>query len=85
MSSDLRYESGIDAIRNEMHASDECYGDFASMHEAYGVLAEEFRELEDAVFMRQDNSYRKESIRREAIQIAAVAIRIAEQAGRVTR
>ena len=82
-------------------AIDECassqtkYGDFASMHEAYGVLAEEVDELFDAIKMKQGvlsfdkisghPMTRGECIREEAIQVAAVALRIAEQAGRVTR
>lgn len=61
------------------------YGDFASMHEAYGVLAEEVAELFDAVRMRQSDTRRASAIEAEAIQLAAVALRIAEQAGRVTR
>lgn len=61
------------------------FGDYASMHEAYGVLAEEVAELFDGVRMRQTDTQRAEVIRREAIQVAAVAMRIAEQARRVTR
>lgn len=60
------------------------YGDFASMHEGYGVLAEEVAELFDAVRMRQSDK-RAKCIRDEALDVAAVALRIAEQAGRVTR
>lgn len=84
------------------NAIDECaftqarFGDFASMHEAYGVLTEEVAELFEAVRMKQghlvpgDVKYpkgktRADCIREEAIQVAAVALRIAEQAGRVTR
>ena len=72
------------------------FGDFASMHEGYGVLAEEVAELFEAVRMRhgqfkegRDDAHpflrRQDCIRAEAIQVAAVALRIAEQAGRVTR
>ena len=62
------------------------YGDFSSMHEAYGVLAEEVAELFEAVRLRSDGTeIRGTKIAAEAIQIAAVALRIAEQAGRVTR
>ena len=60
------------------------YGDFASMHEGYGVLAEEMAELLDAVRMRQ-SSLRAAAIATEALDIAAVALRIATQAHRVTR
>ena len=61
------------------------FGDFASMHEAYGVLAEEVAELFDAVRLKQTDRARSTKIRHEALDIAAVALRIAEQAGRVTR
>ena len=61
------------------------YGDFASHHEAYGVLAEEVDELFDAIRLKQSDPTRAPSIDREAIQIAAVALRLAEQARRLTR
>lgn len=61
------------------------YGDFASMHEAYGVLAEEVAELFDGVRLQQSDPHRAARIRIEAIQVAAVALRIAEQADRVRR
>lgn len=73
------------AAYDEAQTAHDKYGDFASMHEAYGVLAEEVAELFDAVRVRQSDPTRGVCIRREAIQIAAVALRIAEQAGRVTR
>ena len=50
------------------------YGDFKSTHEAYGVLAEEVAELLDAI---RSNSIG--SIEKEAIQVAAVASRLAGQ------
>lgn len=61
------------------------YGDFTSMHEAHGVLAEEVAELSEAVRMKQSNPKRAEHIEKEAIDVAAVALRIAEQARRITR
>lgn len=66
-------------------AAQEIYGDFASAHEAYGVLAEEMAELLDAVRLRQEDPTRPMRIRDEALDIAAVALRLAEQARRVTR
>jgi NTP pyrophosphatase (non-canonical NTP hydrolase) len=73
-------------VRAEIDAAQARYGDFSSMHEAYGVLAEEVAELFEAVRLKQDGgSIRENRIRAEAIQVAAVALRIAEQAGRVTR
>ncbi len=75
----------IDDVAAEAARAQERYGDFASMHEAYGVLAEEVAELFDAVRLRQGDKSRGEAIRREALQVAAVALRMADQAGRVTR
>lgn len=71
-------------VIKEVGTSDLHYGDFSSMHEAYGVLAEEVDEFFDAVKMKQSPE-RCEAVYREAIQVAAVALRIAEQARRVTR
>lgn len=61
------------------------YGDFASMHEAFGVLAEEVAEFLDAVRLRQEDPTRSEKLRHEALDVAAVALRIAEQVERVKR
>lgn len=72
-------------VAKEAEAADAKFGDFASMHEAYGVLAEEVDELFDAVKQRQDDPSRARNIRKEALQVCAVALRIAEQAGRVSR
>ncbi len=71
-------------VRDEAESAQKKYGDFASMHEAYGVLAEEVAELFEAVRLRQGGT-RGERIRAEAIQVATVAMRMAEQAMRVTR
>ena len=75
----------IDEVLDEAQCAQSKYGDFASMHEAYGVLAEEFTELFEAVRMRQTDQSRALHIRKEAIQVAAVALRIAIQADQVTR
>ena len=82
--SDTR-ESTLGAIRFEADEAQAKYGDFASAHEAYGVLAEEVTELFEGVRMSQLSSACPEVIRREAVQVAAVALRIAEQAARLTR
>ncbi len=78
-------DQAIVEIRTEADAAQGRFGDFASMHEAYGVLAEEVDELFDAVKLRQTDMSRAQQIEREAIQVAAVCLRIAEQARRVTR
>ena len=73
------------AVEEERRVSQEVFGDFASMHEAYGVLAEEVDELFQAVKLKQQVPERSRMIAKEAIQIAAVALRIAEQAKLVLR
>jgi DNA-binding protein H-NS len=81
----MNRQEALAAIDAEADSAQEKYGDYASMHEAYGVLAEEVDELWDIVKMRQNADGRAAGIRRESLQVAAVALRIAEQAERVTR
>jgi len=64
----------IDKIRSEANAAKVKYGLFASTHEAYGVLAEEVSELLDAIRMND-----LEMIQAEAVQVSAVAMRLAHQ------
>lgn len=49
------------------------YGDYVSVQEAYGVLVEEMAELLAAI-----HGNASESVRTEAVQVAAVAIRLAD-------
>lgn len=60
-------------LRAEMARAQERYGDFASSHEGFGVLTEEYYELLEMV-----RSNRVDRIRHEALQVAAVALRLAE-------
>lgn len=53
------------------------FGDYTSTHEALGVLLEEFDELKDAI---RDND--AAAIREESLDVASVALRLAEQAAR---
>lgn len=62
-----------DQIRAEADRAKARYGDFTSTHEALGVLVEEMDELREAV-----RSNVLIAIEREAIQVAAVALRLAE-------
>ena len=61
-----------EAIQAEIGRADSRYGPFTSAHEGLGVLVEEFDELKIAI-----RSNKLESVRAEAIQVAAVAWRIA--------
>ena len=80
-----RWQQEVDAALHRAGLAQHRYGDFASMHEAFGVLAEEVTEFLEAVRLRQDNPDRADRLRQEALDIAAVCLRIAEQAERVTR
>lgn len=62
-----------DSLRAEMARAEDRYGDFASTHEGLGVLTEEYHELIEAI---QGN--RVDRVRHEALQVAAVAMRLAE-------
>jgi hypothetical protein len=75
----------LEAAGAEADAAQESYGDFASMHEGYGVLAEEVAELLEAIRLKQGDPNRGPRIWCEALQVAAIALRMADQAKRVTR
>lgn len=64
----------LKAVVDESEAAAAKYGEFTSTHEAYGVLAEEVAELLDAI-----RSNKRFAIQREAIQVAAVALRFAQE------
>ena len=63
----------LDEITDEAIDADVRYGPFRSSHEGFGVLTEEYHELLDAIHANDALA-----IRREAIQVSAVALRIAE-------
>ncbi len=64
----------LDAIVAEAKASRDKWGAYRSPHEAYGVLSEEMAELLEA--MHQNDEAR---VRHEAMQVAAVAYRLAAE------
>lgn len=63
--------SSEDVVREAARAESR-FGTLRSTHEALGVLLEEFDELKDAIHRNS-----REDIRKEAIQVAAVALRLA--------
>lgn len=65
-----------DRIRIEASRAELRYGPFHSTHEAYGVLAEEVAELFAAICANDLGA-----VEREAVQVSAVAARLAEQCG----
>lgn len=52
--------------------------DFINAHEGFAILKEEIDELWDAVRLKQYATTRVGSMRKEAIQVAAMAIRFIE-------
>lgn len=66
------FDRCLSAARIEAGRAEMQYGDFTSTHEALGVLVEEWDELRAAI---HDNA--AAAIRDEAIQVAAVALRLA--------
>ncbi len=70
-------EKALDAIKEAMDARAR-FGRMNSLHEGYGVLMEEVRELEQIVFQKQ--AVRNPGLlEKEARQVAAVALRIAAE------
>ena len=62
----------MDEVRVEMSNAAAKFGAPTSAHESYGVLAEEMAELLEAI-----RANKQESVRAEALQVAAVALRLA--------
>lgn len=67
----------LDDVLNRMFAAQGRYGDFASTHEALGVASEEWDELRAAIHANDLSS-----VRHEALDLAAVIIRLADQCER---
>jgi hypothetical protein len=64
-------------VQSEIDRSEEQHGPFHSLHEGLAVLREEYQELEQEIFWGYQRSGNTDKVRREAIQVAAMAIRIA--------
>lgn len=63
-------------LESEMRAAEFKYGAFSSTHEALGVITEELHELIEAIHQNDP-----EAVRNEAIQLAGVCLRLADQIG----
>lgn len=81
--SKYRYFSGSEKlgqlltdVEAEVHAATQKWPAMNSAHEGYGVLMEEVDELWDEIKIKQKNRD-LEKMRKEAIQVAAMAIRFA--------
>lgn len=57
------------------------YPPFNSQHEGYAIVREEFKEFEEAVFLKQSNSERNIKMRKEAIQLCAMTLRFLHDVG----
>lgn len=68
----------IDDVEQEIIDATSVWPPFNSAHEAYGILAEEFIELQAHVFTNQKRRDLA-AMRKEAIQVAAMAIRFAAE------
>ena len=68
--------TALDSIRMRAGLAQNRYGDFASTHEALGVLIEEFQELQSAI-----HGNNIDAVRQEAFDLAAVAFRLAKACG----
>lgn len=67
------------AVGREAQAAADHYGPFASTHEALGVLCEEWDELREAIHCND-----AAAIAEEALQVSAVALRLATLCRAVT-
>lgn len=63
----------LDAVCEQALYADAHFGPPTSAHEGYGVLCEEVKELLDAIHAND-----RGAVEREACQVAAVALRLAE-------
>ena len=68
----------INSLNKIQEQIDECqnkYGSYASLHEAYGVLMEEIKELENEIFKKHRDFDRVEA---ETIDCITVLVRLYE-------
>ena len=72
----IEIEKLLNDIYTEVKEAKEKYPTYNSAHEGYGLLLEEVDELKEEVFLKQDQRSIAR-MKKEAIQIAAVALRIA--------
>jgi hypothetical protein len=70
----MRIVDAVELAHGELVEATGQYGPFASAHEGYAVVLEEVRELEKEVFLNP-RERDTERMKKEAIQLAAMAIR----------
>ena len=64
-------------VKEEIDKSESKYGPFHSLHEGLAVLREEYKELEEAIFWGVNETGNTQCVKNEAIQVAAMAMKIA--------
>ena len=73
------YEQALSEVLNEVRRAKNNHPDpFVNQHEAMGVLFEEIDELWDEVKKKQKD-YDLDAQRKEAVQVAAMAVRFAAE------
>ena len=72
----------INNIKKEFERAVSKFGAFHNAHEGYAVLLEEVDELWENVKLNQKIPNRNELIKEEAIQVAAMAVRLIYDCGR---
>ncbi len=68
-------KNALPIVLGEVDRAVNLHGEFASVHEGYAVLLEEMDELWDEV---KRNPLDEDKLRKEAIQVAAMALRFLE-------
>ncbi len=71
----MKLDDAIKMVMDEYSSATEKNPPFNSSHEGFAVLLEEVDELWDAVKMKQSNKDRNRCMEKEAIQVAAMALR----------
>lgn len=67
-------EQAINEVYDELRSARTKHNEFHSAHEGLSVIHEEYRELESEVYKRREQRD-NDRLRKEAMQIAAMAIR----------
>lgn len=70
----MELDDALEIVRQELLSAVEQHGDFASVHDGYGVLLEEVDELWDEIKKKPKNR-NIDNLRKEASQIAAMAVK----------
>lgn len=84
---ELRYlvSKVVKEVNTEIEFGEDRFGPFHSLYEALAILREEYLETETAIFWEASRKNDVNLVRKEAIQVAAVAIRLAVMLTPATR